>query len=68
MSRAFENFGAKEWIRYYDNLNAEIPVDKVDLKLTEEEKACYVRDLEDLKEERKSVPEVSYEVKYSWFD
>ena len=68
MRRAFEKFGAKEWIRYYDSLNAEVPVDEVDLELTDEEKADYIKALEYLKKERESFPMASYEVKYSWFD
>lgn len=64
----FENFGPKDWIEYYESLNAEIPVEKIRLKLNDEEKKCYIEDLGVLKEERKSVPEVSYEIKYTWIE
>ena len=64
----FPVFGAKEWIEYYDCLNAEVPVDKLRLELTEEQKKKYVAALEWLIEERKTFPIAAYEVKYSWFD
>lgn len=68
MKDAFPGFGAKEWIEYYDCLNAEVPVDELRLELTEEGKAQYIKSLNRLKEERRSFPKASYEVKYSWFD
>ena len=60
----FKGFGPKEWIKYYESLNAEIPVDECRLKMTENEKKCYVEDLEFLKRERKHIPGVKYEVNY----
>ena len=64
----FPGFGAREWIEYYDCLNAEVPVDKLRLELTEEGKKCYLKSLETLRKERKTNPKVSYEIKYSWFE
>lgn len=64
----FPGFGAKEWIEYYDCLNAEVPVDKLRLELTEKGKKGYIEDLETLRKERKTNPKVSYEIKYSWFE
>lgn len=64
----FPGFGAKEWIEYYDCLNAEVPVDELRLELTKEGKESYIKSLESLKEARKSFPKASYEVKYSWFE
>ena len=61
-------FGAKEWIEYYDCLNDEVPVDELRLKLPEELKQDYVKSLEYLKEQRKTFPGFGYEVKYSWFE
>ena len=66
--RAFDWFGPKERMEYLESLNAEIPVDKVHLKLTDEEKKGYMEDLEDLKKDRKRVPGISYEVKYTWLE
>ena len=66
--RMFKSFGPKEWIEYLESLNAEIPVDKLRLKLTDEEKKKYVRALGILKKERERIPGVSYEIKYSWFE
>ena len=68
MSKDFNGWGSKEWIEYYDSLNAEVPVEKYRFPLTDGEKKSYVNDLKKLKEERKKHPKVSYEVKYSWFE
>lgn len=68
MKELFDGFGTKDWIEYYDCLNSETPVDELRLKLGAEEKKAYVEDLEKLKEERKTFPKASYEVKYSWFE
>ena len=62
------DFTAKDWIEYYDCLNAEVPVEELRLELSDEDKEDYIADLEMLKEERKTFPEASYEVKYSWFE
>lgn len=62
------DWGAKEWIEYYDCLNSETPVDKLRLELDDDGKKEYVDSLEYLKKLRKKHPEVSYEVKYSWFE
>ena len=64
----FPGFWAKEWIEYYDSLNTVVPVEKLRLELTEEQKKKYVAALEWLIEKRKIFPIASYEVKYSWFD
>ena len=64
----FSNFGAKEWIEYYDCLNSETPVEKLRLELTNDEKKAYQKSLDVLKNERKTFPKASYEVKYSWFE
>ena len=64
----YPDFGAKEWIEYYDCLNAEVPVSRLRLKLNEEQKSEYVKSLEFLKEQRRTFPGFGYEVKYSWFD
>ena len=68
MSENFNGWGAKEWIEYYDSLNAEVPVEKYRFPLTEEKKKAYVSSLERLKDARKTFPKISYEVKYSWFE
>ena len=68
MAGEFSGFGAKEWIEYYDCLNAETPVEELRLELTDEEKQRYQSSLEYLQEIRKIDPHVSYEVKYSWFE
>ena len=68
MDGKFKDWGAKEWIEYYDSLNAGVPVDKVRLDLTEEEKQSYIKAAEELADARKSFPGASYEVKYSWFE
>ena len=60
----FKGFGPKEWLMYYESLNEEIPVDKVRLDLSENEKKCYVEDLKELLADRKTVPGVRYEVEY----
>ena len=66
--RDFEDWGAKEWIEYYDSLNAGVPVDEVRLKLTGREKKAYIKAADDLAKEREIFPGACYEVKYSWFD
>ena len=66
--KVFSRFGSKEWIEYYDSLNSEVPVEELRLELADEEKKAYSEDLAKLKEERKTCPWISYEVKYSWFD
>lgn len=68
MAKNFKGWGAKEWIEYYDSLNAEVPVEKYRFPLTDSEKEAYVSALNRLKEERKTFPKASYEVKYSWFE
>ncbi len=68
MSKKFNGWGAKEWIEYYDSLNAEVPVEKYRFPLNDEEKKAYINSLERLKDARKSFPKASYEVKYSWFE
>lgn len=60
----FKSFGPKEWIKYYESLNSEVPVDKVRFELSENEKKCYVEDLESLQKDRKIIPGISYEVNY----
>ena len=55
-------------IKLTECLNREIPVDKLSLDLTDEEKAEYERSLVWLKKERERCPEVEYEIKYSWFE
>ena len=62
------DWGAKEWIEYYDCLNSETPVDKLRLALSDADRAEYVESLDYMKELRKTCPAVSYEVQYSWFD
>ena len=62
------DWGAKEWIEYYDCLNSETPVDKLRLELSDDDKKEYVDSLEFLKKERKTFPGFGYEVKYSWFE
>ena len=62
------DWGAKEWIEYYDCLNSETPVDKLRLELDDDDKKEYVDSLNFLKEERKTFPGFGYKVKYSWFD
>lgn len=64
----YEGWGAKEWIEYYDSLNAKVPVDKVRLELTDSEKKAYIKNAKWLEEERKKFPGASFEVKYSWFE
>ena len=64
----YPDFGAKEWIEYYDCLNDEVPVEELRLELSDEAKADYVESLKFLKEQRKTFPGFGYEVKYSWFD
>lgn len=65
---AFDGFGVKEWIEYYESLNKEIPVDKLRLDLSDAEKKAYSASLARLKEERKRVPEVAYEINYHDFE
>ena len=62
------DWGAKEWIEYYDCLNSEVPVERLRLELDDDDRKEYVKSLEFLKEQRKSFPGFGYEVKYSWFD
>ncbi len=64
----FKEWGSKEWIEYYDSLNAEVPVEIYRFPLTEGEKKSYIEALERLKNERNTFPKISYEVKYSWFE
>ena len=69
----FDSFNFEKWNRYYRALNAEVPVEKVKdkpyyLDMTENEKLCYVDDLESLKKERKSFPQAAYEVRLKDFD
>ena len=64
----YPDFGAKEWIEYYDCLNDEVPVDKLRLKLTDDQKERYVEALDYLKEQRKTFPGFGFEISYSWFD
>ena len=69
----FDGFDFEKWNRYYRALNAETPVEKLAekpyfLKLTENEKICYLDDLKKLREERKSFPQASYEVRLKDFD
>ncbi len=69
----FDGFGHGEWSRYYSAINKEVPVEKVKdapyfLELTENEKQCYLNSLNDLKNERKSFPQASYEVQTKDFD
>ena len=68
MKDVFPGFSAKDWIEYYDCLNAEEPVEKLRLKLTDEGKKAYAEDLAKLKKARETRPEISYDVKYSWFE
>lgn len=44
----FPEFGAKEWIEYYDCLNSETPVEKLRLELSDDEKKEYQRSLDKL--------------------
>ena len=60
----FEGFVPEQWFKYYEALNAEIPVEKCTLELTESEKECYEKALAFLKQERKNIPGVKYEVNY----
>ena len=69
----FSTFDFDKWDRYYHALNKETPVEDVDkkpyfLELTKNEKLCYADDLKKLKEERKSFPQASYEVRLKDFD
>ena len=69
----FDSFDFDKWNRYYKALNREIPVEQVKdkpffLELTENEKICYLDDLEKLKEERKSFPQAGYELSLKDFD
>ena len=64
----YPDFGAKEWIEYYDCLNSEVPVDRLRLKLNDEQKEEYAKSLAFLKEQRKTFPGFGYEIKYSWFE
>ena len=66
--KMFDEFEAREWIEYYDCLNSETPVNELRLKLSDEEKEAYIKDLEKLKEARKTFPAATFEVKYSWFE
>ena len=65
---AFEGFGPKEWIEYYESLNKEIPVEKCRLKMSESEKEKYTKALGVLMNERKKIPGVKYEVNYKDFE
>lgn len=67
-SSVFDKFTGKEWISYYTALNEEKSADECGLKLSDDEKVCYNEALEKLKKERERCPEVSYEIKYSWFE
>ena len=60
----FQSFGPKEWMEYYESLNGEVPVDKIRLELSENEKKCYVEDLKELLADRKIIPGIRYEVNY----
>lgn len=69
----FGEFDKDNWFRYYAALNAETPVDEVKdrpyfLELSDAEKICYVNALDELKKERKSFPQASYEVQYKDFE
>ena len=62
------DFGPKQWIEFYTCLNEERPVDKLRLDLSDDAKKAYNEELERLKEERKRIPEVSYEINYHDFE
>ena len=64
----FAGFGPKQWIEYYESLNKELPVDKCQLNMTEEEKRNYVKALAFLKNERKAIPGLKYEIQYKDFE
>ena len=67
----FERFSYRDWCDYYTSLNEELPPEKCHVKLTDNEKECYLEDLERIKQERAKHPGVpiDYDMpKYSWFE
>lgn len=66
----FDGFNSKDWITYYESLNAEKPVEECRLKMSRDEKECYQNALNKLKKERAENPGVpiAYKIKYSDFD
>lgn len=71
IKNSFEGFSYRDWCDYYISINNELPPDKCPVKLTENERECYLEELDKLKKERAENPgiPISYDMpKYSWFD
>lgn len=58
MKLGFRDMGPREFGKYYEALNQELPVEKCPLDLDDEMKERYGKALEKLKNERKAHPDV----------
>lgn len=52
----FDNWDARKWNAYHHSLNLELPPEKCEVSLTDEEKKTYIERLNDLRKERKANP------------